>query len=506
MTPQPQTARPRSQPVRYGLAAVFCALTTIVALPLRPVLDLANIVMLFLLAVFLIAVGLGRGPAVTAAFLGVALFDFFFVPPRLSLAVADIQYLVTFAVMLAVGLIAAHLAARLAEHAEQAARREADTRRLYEVAREMAGASSLEQVAAAAGRYLDAQGLDAGIHLATAAGEVEEQGTDGHGLGAIERSFAQFALRRDEIVEVDSLAGTGVDIAFFPLRAPSRLRGVLAVRPRSDDTGPLRALRPALEAIASLIALAVERLHFAESARQAEIQVAAERLRTSVLSALSHDLRTPLTSLVGLADTLAEKGATSPDEVAETAEIIRNQAQSMHRLLTNLLDMARLQSHAVVLRREWQPFDEVVGSSLRLMRASLAARRIGVAVPPGLPLLHFDAVLIERVLCNLLDNALKYSDENDRIELSATLAGDCVEVAVCNEGRGFPPERIAAAFELFVRGDEESAIPGVGLGLAICKAIVAAHGGGIRAENRERGACVRFTLPRGDPPAIEDEE
>lgn len=490
---------------RYGLSMAACGLAVAVTLPLRPLLDLANIVMLFLLTVFLVATRLGRGPAVMAAFLGVALFDFFFVPPHLSFDVADVQYLVTFAVMLAVGLLTAHLASRLAEQTEQALHSEHDTRSLYEVACEMAGALTLQQVSDTARRYLAGRGLNASILVAAGDGNLVMQTEGDHLLGGIERGFAQSAYQRNEIIEVDSLAGTGIAVAFFPLRAANRVRGVLAITPRDDDTTALRSLRQALEAIASLVALAVERLHYAEATQQADLQITEERLRTSVLSSLSHDLRTPLTTLVGLADSLVQEPKHLSAETAETARIIRDQAQAMHRLISNLLDMARLHGANTVLRREWQPFEEVVGSSLRLVATTLGSRQIAVEVPANLPLINFDAVLMERVLINLLENAVKYSPDGSSIRLAAHVEGDALAVSVCNTGSGFPPEMLDQVFELFVRGRNESNVPGVGLGLAICKAIITAHGGGIRAENLSDGCCVHFTLPCGTPPAVEEE-
>ena len=233
--------------------------------------------------------------------------------------------------------------------------------------------------------------------------------------------------------------------------------------------------------------------------------IAEERLRTSVLSSLSHDLRTPLTTLVGLADSLTQQRSKLPAEAAEMADVIRVQADAMHRLLSDLLDMARLQGTNTALRREWLPFEEVVGSSLRLVEGAWSGREVTVDLGKDLPLVFFDAVLVERVLCNLLENAFKYSPVDARIDLSARHDGERLLVAVCNEGANFPHDRLDAVFDMFVRGRVESSVPGVGLGLAICKAIVVAHGGSIHAENTAGGACVRFTLPSESPPPIEED-
>jgi len=487
---------------RYPLAAGLCILTALGVFPLRGLLDVANIVMLFLLTVFVAAVWLGRGPAVMAAFLSVALFDFFFVPPHLSLAVADAQYLVTFAVMLAVGLITSHLTARLSERTEQALSREHDTRALYELARDLGAALTLAQVAEIARKFLGCLDMEATLLIAeTSANSFQEYGS--RHLTGLELGFAHSAFEHRAVVETDSLAGMGLAIVFLPLNVPSQVRGVLAVAPRTDEVHLVRAQRALLEAVASLVAIIIERLHYADAAQQGELQVAAERLRTSLLSSLSHDLRTPLTSLVGLADTLTRPPL--PENASETAGIIRDQARAMHHLLSNLLEMARLQTGRVTLNREWQPFEEIIGSSTRLLAALLAERRLDIELPRDLPLVCFDAVLLERVLCNLLENAAKYSPAGGQIHVAAHAGKSELEVTVCNDGPGFPEDRLDQVFEAFVRGEKEPAVAGTGLGLAICKAIIEAHGGTIRAENRPEGACVRFTLPLGTPPSMEEE-
>ena len=500
---------PRWQQWRYPLAAALCVATMLVLLPLRERLDVANIDMLFLLVVFVVAVRFGRGPAVLAAFLSVALFDFFFVPPYLSFAVADAQYLITFAVMLAVGLITSHLVARLAVRTAAAQASERDTRQLYELARELSAALSIEQVDEIIARFHAHLDLTATLLIAEpghAQGPLRSCGP--RHLAPLELNFALSAYQRNAIVETDSLAGTGIAILFLPLSAASasnRVRGVLASAPRTDDPQKLRGHRPLLEAAASLVAITLERLHYADVAQRSEVQIAAERLRSSILASLSHDLRTPLTSLIGLADTLAQGGPSSDAATAGTADIIRNQAQAMHHMLSNMLEMARLQAGNVALRLEWQPFEEVVGSGTRLLAHLLAGRPLSIQLPGDLPLVRFDAVLIERVVCNLLENAAKYSPAGSSIGLVARVQDGMLEISVDNDGPGFPPDRIDEVFDAFVRGHDETPIAGTGLGLAICKAIVQAHGGTIEAANRPGGACVRFTLPLGTPPAMADE-
>ena len=483
---------------RYLIAIALCALVTLLALPpLRGLVDLANIIMLFLLVVFIAAVRLGRGPAVLAAFLSVTLFDLLFVSPHPSFTVVDAQYLVTLAVMLAVGLISSHLASHVAEQNEAILSKERETNMLYELARDLGAALTLEQVVDIIGSFLRAIGIDTALLIDEGSGGQEAFMIRGHlAIGERERELALGAYRRNCAV-----SDTGR--VFLPFAGASRVRGVLAMAMTRATP------RPLLEVVASLAGIAIERLHYAEVAQQSELEVESEKLRSSILSSLSHDLRTPLTSLVGLADTLAdilsERQAKAPDNAAETAAILRDQALAMHRMVTNLLEMARLQSGRVRLSQQWQPLDDIVGSSLRLLDDILATRKLEMDLPADLPLVRFDAVLMERVLCNLLENAAKYSTPGTPIGLMARLGEANLEVSVCNEGPGFPADRLDQVFDPFVRGFHEPTVPGTGIGLAVCRAIVAAHGGTIRAENADGIACVRFALPLGTPPEIDGE-
>ena len=497
----------RAAPLRYLLAVAACGFTTSIATPLHEVFDLANIVMLFLLTVVLVGWWLGRGPAVMSAFLSVALFDFFFVPPRLSFTVADAQYLLTFAVMLVVALIIGHLVTGLREQANSIRSEERRTRALYEMARELAGAATLLQVTEIASRFLDGLRLQCAILLPTADGSLRPIGQKAGRHVLIEPRLALMAYDQGEPVEFNALSEADYAAYYFPLKATSGTLGVITLAPASGDEDTVRTNHQLLETLASLIAIAVERLHLVEGAQQSEVAMAAERLRGSVLAALSHDLRTPLTALVGLADSLVMARPSLPPAQHETAEVLRDQALGINGMVSNLLDMARLQAGVIKLKKEWQPLEEVVGTSLKLLQRSLAGRSLKVSLASDLPLLEFDAVLIERVLCNLLENAAKFSPEGSPIEIIAVRAGNVAEISICDRGAGIAAGQQTALFELFVRGENESAKPGVGLGLAICRAIVEAHDGRIALERRDGGGtCVTFSLPLGSPPVIDTDE
>lgn len=497
-----------------GLTVLACSATTLLATPLLGYLDLANIVMLFLLTVLLLAVTLGRGAAVLAAVLSVLLFDIFFVPPRFSLAVSNLQYLVTFAVMLLTALITGQLAAGLKQKAREAQIREQRTQALYEVARQLAGTLALAQVIDIARQFVRTQlkaealilGLD-GNPVESAPDSLDDLADDSAPTACrIEPHLAKVAQDSGHTVRHDELSSDAYASLYLPLKASMRIRGVLAVAFPQPSPELLPENQALLEALASLVAIAIERLHYVDVAHATQLDMVSERLRSSILSALSHDLRTPLTALVGLADSLSLIKPPLSANALETAQAMHEQASRLAGLVSNLLDMARLNAGNVSLRREWQPLEEVIGSSIKLLGSALSAHPVRVALPADLPLLAFDAVLLERVFCNLLENAAKYSPDGANIEIGAQALGDFVEVRVCDHGTGFPSQKREDLFNMFVRGEVASSKPGTGLGLAICRAIVEAHDGRISAENRpEGGACVCFTLPQGEPPILEEE-
>jgi two-component system sensor histidine kinase KdpD len=308
-------------------------------------------------------------------------------------------------------------------------------------------------------------------------------------------------------------AGLGTDtlpaspLFYLPLVAPMRTRGVLALAPEQPEHLLAPEQRQQLDTFATVTAIALERVHYIEVAQDALVDMESERLRNSLLAALGHDLRTPLTLLVGLSESLA--GSTPPlaPQQLGIAATLKSEALRMNTLVANLLDMARIQSGGVHLHLEWQSIEEVVGSALRASTHTLAGHTVRTALPADLPLVQFDPPLLERVLVNVLENAAKYTPPGSTITIDTRLRGDWIELRLADNGPGLPPGREEAIFEKFTRGDPESSTPGVGLGLAICRAIVEAHGGRIRAEGAPGGgARIVIALRRGTPPALPDTE
>jgi two-component system sensor histidine kinase KdpD len=504
--PAPATEPTHAPPTRwadYAMAAFVCAATAAIAAPLHDVLDLSNIVMVFLLGVVGVAVRWGRGPAVLAAFLSVAAFDFLYVPPRFSFSVSDVQYVVTFAVMLVVGLVIGQLTAVLRWQAQVATSREERMQALYAMSRDLSGALMSEQIAEIAARFVHAEfEAHAGLLVADEQDRLAPAIAVPGLPAGIDTGIAQWAFDHGEP------AGTGTNtlpagsILYLPLKAPMRMRGVLAIEPREPArlAGPEQ--RRLLETCASLLAISLERIHYIDVAQRSTVQIESERLRHSLLAAISHDLRTPLAALVTMADTLVAEARGG--EAVETARRIREAAMRMASQVGNLLDMARLQSGEVRLKRQWVPLEEAVGGALRAMAGTLAPERVRVALPADLPLLQVDPVLFERVLCNLLENAAKFAPAGSPIMISASATSDRIRITVDDEGPGLPKNREEAIFEMFERGRKEDSVSGVGLGLAICRAIVEAHGGSIKGETRAGGGA-RFTiqLPRLEPPALD---
>ena len=494
------------EPAGYFVAVAACAFLTAATQPLVEILDLANIVMLFLLAVLGVALRYGRGPAALASVLNVVAFDFFFVPPRLSFSVTDAQYILTFGVMLAVGLIVGQLTAGLRFQARIASHRERRSHSLFEVARDLSSVLATEQVVEAAEEAV-AREFHARAHIFVLAMDdrLVSVAAAPEGVG-LDSGAARWAFDHAQAAGLGTDTLPGSAWLYLPLKAAMRTRGVLALQPEQPRLMLVPEQRRQLETFAALTAIALERVHYVEVAQSATVQIESERLRNSLLGALSHDLRTPLAGLVGLVESLRlSRPALSRDQ-AEIADELQAGALRMSTQVDNLLDMARIESGNVKLRRDWHSVEEIVGSAVRATARVVGPRRVTADLPADLPLIECDAVLIERVFVNLLENAAKYTAKTASFRISARPIAGAMRIEVGDDGPGIRAGQEEAIFEKFTRGARESAIAGVGLGLAICKAIVEAHGGTISAANGEGGGAVfSFTLPLGTPPLVDAE-
>jgi two-component system sensor histidine kinase KdpD len=491
----------------YAWALASTAVCTLLGMVMAPAFEQVNIAMVYLLAVALVAVRHGRGPAIASSVLSVAAFDFFFVPPQLTFAVSDVQYLITFSIMLAVGLIISNLTASVRLQARVAGHRERRTALLYAMSRELAATRGLENMARVAVRHVsevfDSQVVillpDDGGRVRYPRGESIAGSFHGADLG-----IAQWVQDHGQAAGLGTNTLPGSEALYLPLKGSRAVLGVLGVLP----TNPRRVLLPEqyhlLETFAGQIALALERAQLAEQAQRATIDAQAEGLRNALLASISHDLRTPLAVIAGASSSLAERGEQlSPAERAALARSIYGQSRQMGELVAKVLDMTRLEAGGIALARDWHALGEIVGAVLRRFAERLAAHPVRVELPADLPLARVDATLIEQVLANLLENAAKYTPAGTPILIRAAAAGGEALVSVEDEGPGLPPGDPEQLFAKFERGTAEGAISGVGLGLAICRAIVRLHGGRIWAERRPQGgAAFRFTLPLEEAPAV----
>ena len=510
----PRLPRRSSSWVEYAKSVAAVAAITLLCTFLNKYVELTNLVMLYLLGTVLVAARVGRGPSVLAAILSVGLFDFLFVPPIFSFAVSDAQYLITFAVMLATGLIISQLAARGKRQAAVARARERRTTELYALSRELAQSRNVGELGLILRRHVlaDIDG-EAAVLLPDAQGHITDptrfctRGSastsevrypvPGNDLG-----IAQWAYdhRQNAGRNTDTLGSA--DAIYLPLNALERCIGVLGLRPRDPRRLEIPEQMQLLESFVNQAAVAMERVELADTAQAADLEIEAEKMRNALLSSISHDFRTPLASIIGAASTLLDKTGQTIDE-SQRAALLRSlldEANRLHRLVDNLLDLTRLTAGTLPLKRQWVALEEIVGAVLHRLRDALAGRAIDVDLPPDLPLLEVDEVMIEQLLFNLVDNAQKYTPAGSAIRIAASLQRGEVAVSVRDHGPGLPAGEETRVFEKFHRGRNEAAQSGFGLGLSICKAIVEAHGGEISARNISGssgadGAEFRFTLP-----------
>jgi two-component system sensor histidine kinase KdpD len=432
-----------------------------------------------------------------------------------SFASQNLHYIAGILALCGMGVVIAKLNADLRHQAGAAARREARSGALYEFAQALSGALQTEQIFEITRSFVQrAFNARATLLLPDAAARLQypDPAADGGGgdagvlrpnLSVLDLNTAQWAF--DRALPAGAGTNTLPDSSYFylPLVAPMRTRGILAIQPEGREWTLIPEQRKQLDTFAALAAIALERVHYIDVAQDALLRMESERLRNSLLAALSHDLRTPLTALVGLSEALAISQPPLSAPQRDLTDALRDEAMRMSHLVSNLLDMARIENRQVKLNLQWQSLEEVVGSALRASASQLGAHQVQTPLGRDLPLVCFDAVLIERVLCNLLENAAKYTPPGSCIVISAEVGEKYLKVQVCDDGPGVPAGREEAIFEKFTRGERESAKPGVGLGLSICRAIIEAHGGAIHvAPALAHGAAFVFTLPLGTPPAL----
>jgi two-component system sensor histidine kinase KdpD len=502
--------RHTSKVTSYMRALGVVAASTVLAKFMMPYFELANVVMVYLLGVVIVATRYGRGPSILASILSVAAFDFVFVPPFYTFAVSDTQYLITFTVMLIVALVISTMTVRIKQQAETSRLREKRTAVLYSMSRDLSSTLDMDNLIGIGLKHTsEVFNSKVAIFLSDEDGRLKLSAT-GEGkyhLDESDQAVAVWVYKNRQPAGLSTNTLPGAKSLYIPLLGAKKTIGVLAISPEQADRFGSPEQLKLLETFCNQLALACERAQLAYENEQTRLRMKTEQLRNSLLSSVSHDLRTPLATITGAASSIMV-GAQSMtvQNCKEMAKEIYQESIRLNRLVGNLLDMTKLQSGTLQVSKELCPVEELVGAALSYLDDRLSDYVLKTSLPESLPPVSIDTVLIQQVLINLLENIIKHAPDSKEIDISAAVNDKMVTMAVSDRGPGIPAHSLKRIFEKFYR-EKPSDSTGAGLGLAICSGIIEAHGGTIWVEERAGGGSVfKFTLPAAEaPPDLEDE-
>ncbi|MGZ5074989.1 MAG: DUF4118 domain-containing protein [Methylobacter sp.] len=478
----------------WGIAApVVC---TLIDWPLRHVLGQPSILMIYLLGVFLVANHFGRAPSVLASLLSAPLFAFYFAPPIFSFAISDLQNIVSLTVMIVVANLTGNLQDKAHQQADLAHLRELRANALYRLSLDLADISDPYAVAGVAVKHIYEQfGVRSVLLFADDQGELAYPGAEP----------LPYSLQGVDLEQAKKMANFNHESFIYrPLFRAQTLVALLVIENKMTLTASVFHSNEFFDTFYSLIAQSLERLHFAEQAKSATLQAETESLRNALLSVISHDLRTPLTRITGAAGALLESGEEcSVEEKQDLGKVIFDEARRMSDLTSKILNMARLSRGDIVLHQDWNAIEEIVGSALTRLDSSLKDRPVRTQLQTSLPLTWMDAVLMEQVLINLIENAIKYTPPGSPIDISAEKQAGNMQLVVSDYGSGIPKGMEEKLFEKFYSLETETQEASIGLGLALCRSIIEAHGGSIHATNiMGKGAAFIIELPLREPPTL----
>ena len=427
-----------------------------------------TIAMLYLLSVVITAYLWGLGPSILVSVLGVLAFDFFHVPPYLTFAVDDTQYVFTFLALLLVGVVISYLALRVRRQTESARRRERQTAALYALGRDLAISNDLESyIHAIIKRAKETFGYDAIIFLADPQNkETLKPYADAPNVSVDEKEFAAaiWSFQHHKTVGHGTDTLPNANARYIPLVTARGIMGVLALS--ATDTGELTTEQERLlEAYADLAAVAIESILLGEEARNAQVLRDTEKLQTALLNSVSHDLRTPLVSIIGVLSSLQEEGIRLDDAAKRNLiQVAREEAERLNHLITNLLDVSRVEAGAIRISRQASDVQDLVGAALEQLDSRARARSIKIDIPTELPFVSVDFGLIVQTLVNVLDNALKYSPADSPIDIKGRQVGHEVYIEIADRGVGIPPQDLLHVFDKFYRIQRPDNVAGTGLG------------------------------------------
>jgi len=482
----------------YAASIGLVLVTTLLGELVKGRLEPTNLAMLYLLAVVIAAVRWGKGPAVATAILSVLAFDFFLIPPTLAFRVADVQYVFTFAGLLAAGLVIGTLTSRMREQTVQSRRREAQAAALYRLSADLADAVGFEAVLQAIRKNVgEIINCRAAIYL-PAGGVLElRSGDPGFPANEREKGIARWAFENARAAGGGSDEETRRKTRYLPLKTPQGVMGVLGICFRKGLDGLTADEEGLVNALVNQAATAIQRANLAEQSRHVELMRQTEKLQTALLSSISHDLRTPLVSITGTLTTLQENSPGLDD--ATRKELLENasaEADRLNRIVGNLLDLTRMEAGTLRIAKRPCDLRDVLGASLEQLRERIGDRPVRIAIPRDFPEIPMDFSFMMKTFYNLLDNAVKYSPQDSSIDIGARVHRNLAEIEIRDRGMGIPESDLGRIFEKFYRAEMPQRVTGTGLGLSICKGIIEAHGGRIVARNNaDSGATFIVTLP-----------
>lgn len=481
----------------YLISLGFVIIVTILGVLFRTVIVPANIVIFYLLIVVVTAVRWGRGPAVTVSFLSVLLFDYFLVPPYLSFTISDFQYIFTFIGLLVVGLVVSTLASKIRQQAIQAGEKEAQIAILYRLSKDLAIVDSLDDALRII--RLNVEQIfycHSAIFLPDGQGVELSSFGQGFPLEEHEKTIAAW------VFENGTSAGWSTDILpaakahYLPLKTSQGVFGVLGIFFKKSKERIEPRENNLLNALASQAAVSVQRIKLFEVSRQMELIRETEKLQTALLNSISHDLRTPLVSIIGALSSLLQDSSLDEATRKELLKTAYEDSGSLNRLVGNLLDMTRVESGTLKINAKPCDLRDVIGTSLQALKDKLEKKDVMIDIPVNMPEVPMDFTLMMRVFVNLIDNAVKYSNPEAPIAITVRLLENEVDIEVKDKGFGIPEEDVTRIFDKFYRAVKPRQVTGTGLGLSICKGIVEAHGGRIFAGNNfDKGAMLTVILP-----------
>jgi len=487
----------------YFCGIVTPIICTLVDWPLRHLLGTATILMTYLLGIFLVASRYGRGASIMASLLSIPVFAFFFGPPIFSFAIADLENIVGLVVMIIVATVTSNLLESARQQADIALERENRANVLYRLSQALSNAQNSQVVASIAVQHIDDNFSATSVLLFPGANNelcypVEKPMNES--LRGVNLLAAQQVLEKS-VIENPVNQNT---LMYFPLIYSQTIQGVLAIQFPAISALSTPELTNFFDTFCNLIAQSLERIHLTEQASNANVKAETESLRNELLSAISHDLRTPLTRIMGASTVLIDNSkGLSEEERIDFNKVVLEEAQRMSELTTKILDMARLTSGEIILHQEWNTIEEIVGCALNRLEKNLGNRPVRTLLPDNLPLVWIDAVLIEQVITNLIENAIKYTPAGSPIDISAETLLTCLKITVSDYGFGIAKGMEEKIFDKFFRLESETQQNGVGVGLALCRTIIEAHGGTINAKRcSDKGASFVIELPRHEAPGI----